>query len=172
MMRISVRGSAPCELAPVRAATRAAVRPFGLPADAAVTIAFVGDLEMRGLNRSHRGKDRTTDVLSFGHALPSGVKGAAAVGHLPRDLDGRLEVGDIVISAEQAARQAERRGHPLVREIAFLAAHGALHLLGHEDDTPAGYREMVGLGTAAIASAGLVPVGEANQNGLPPVRRR
>ena len=170
-MRISVRGSVPCELAPVRAATRAAVRPFGLPADAALTIAFVGDIVMRDLNRRHRGKDRTTDVLSFGQDLPAGVKGAAAVAHFPRDLDGRLEVGDIVISGTQAARQAARRGHPLVREVAFLAAHGALHLLGHEDETSAGYREMVGLGTAAIASAGLVPVGEANQNGLPRVRR-
>ena len=156
-MRISVRGSAPCELAPVRAAARAALRPFGLPADASLTIAFIADPEMRDLNRRHRRKDRTTDVLSFGHRLPAGVKGEAAVRRLPRDPDGGLDLGDVAISAAQAARQATRRGHPLVREVAFLAAHGALHLLGHEDETPAGYREMVRLGTAAIAAAGLLP---------------
>lgn len=171
-MRISVRGSAPCELAPVRAATRAAVRPFGLPADAALTIAFVGDPEMRDLNRRHRGKDRTTDVLSFGQDLPAGVKGAGAVAHFPRDLDGRLELGDIVISATQAARQAARRGHPLVYEVAFLAAHGALHLLGHEDETSAGYREMVRLGAAAIGAAGLLPGRSANQVARASVKRQ
>ena len=171
-MRISVRGSPPCELALVRAATRAAVRPFGLPAGAAVTIAFIGDAQMRQLNLRHRGKDRTTDVLSFGQELPAGAKGRAAVAHLLTDLDGRLEVGDIVISGEQAAKQAARRGHALVREVAFLAAHGALHLLGHEDETPAGFREMVSLGTAAIASAGLTPAAGANRTGPARVRRQ
>ncbi|MGH2377890.1 MAG: rRNA maturation RNase YbeY, partial [Candidatus Limnocylindria bacterium] len=68
-----------------------------------------------------------------------------------REPDGSLELGDIVISAAQAARQAKRRRHSREREIAFLAAHGALHLLGFEDDSLAGYREMVELGTAAVA---------------------
>ena len=171
-MRISVRGSAPCDLAPVRAATRAAVRPFGLPAGAALTIAFVDDARMRELNHRHRGKDRTTDVLSFGQDLPAGAKGRDAVAHLRADLDGRLEVGDIVISGGQAAKQAARRGHSLVREVAFLAAHGALHLLGHEDETPTGYREMVALGTVAIASAGLIPSVRAYQDRPAHVRRR
>jgi probable rRNA maturation factor len=107
---------------------------------------------MRELNRTYRTKDRTTDVLSFGQAVGR-AKGERAVRKLARDADGELDVGDIVISAAQAARQAKRRSHPLVREIAFLAAHGALHLLGFEDDTPAGYREMVRLGTAATMEA-------------------
>ena len=107
---------------------------------------------MRELNRTYRTKDRTTDVLSFGQAVGR-AKGERAVKRLTRDADGELEVGDIVISPAQAARQAKRRKHPLVREIAFLAAHGALHLLGFEDETPAGYREMVRLGTAATMEA-------------------
>jgi probable rRNA maturation factor len=126
------------------------VKPYGLPADARITVAFVDDVEMRALNLRYRTKDRTTDVLSFGQAIGRS-KGERAVRKLARDADGGLDVGDIVISAAQAARQARRRRHPLVREIAFLGAHGALHLLGFEDETPAGYREMVRLGTAAIA---------------------
>ena len=110
---------------------------------------------MRVLNQRYRKKDRTTDVLSFGQAVGR-AKGERAVRKLARDADGGLDVGDIVISAAQAARQAKRRRQPLAREIAFLAAHGALHLLGFEDETPAGYRERVRLGTAAIAD-GVAP---------------
>jgi probable rRNA maturation factor len=136
----------------VRRAIRAAVRPYGLPADARITVAFIDDDQMRALNARYRRKDRTTDVLSFGQPLRR-AKGEGAVKRLARDADGGLEVGDILISPAQAARQARRRKHPLLREIAFLAAHGALHLLGFEDETPAGYREMVRLGTAATEEA-------------------
>ena len=115
-------------------------------------MAFVSDEDMRGLNNRYRRKDRTTDVLSFGQAVGR-AKGEQAVKKLVRDADGELEVGDIVISPAQAARQAKRRKQPLLREIAFLAAHGALHLLGFEDETRAGYREMVRLGTAATGKA-------------------
>lgn len=142
----------PCAAAPLRAAIRAALRPYGLPTDTAITLAFVDDAEMRALNARHRGKDRTTDVLSFGQDT-GGAKGHAAVSRLRRDADGALDLGDILISAAQAERQAKRRKHEILREVAFLAAHGALHLLGFEDETPAGYREMVRLGTAATEVA-------------------
>lgn len=150
MVRIAVTGEAPCELAPVRGAIHATLRPYGLPAGARVGLAFVDDFLMKELNARHRHKAKTTDVLSFGQKLPRGAKGAAAARALRRDVDGELEVGDIVISGAQARRQARRRGHPLVREVAFLAAHGALHLLGFEDDTREGYAEMVRLGGRAI----------------------
>ena len=127
---------------------RSAVKAYGLPADARITVAFVDDDRMRGLNQRYRKQGRTTDVLSFGQAVGR-ARGERAVTKLTRDADGELDVGDVVISADQAARQAKRRKQPLVREVAFLAAHGALHLLGFEDETPAGYREMVRLGTAA-----------------------
>jgi len=115
-------------------------------------VAFVSDEQMRALNRRYRRKDRTTDVLSFGQAVDR-VSGKNAVKRLRRDEDGGLEVGDIVISAAQAGRQAKRRKHAIGREVAFLAAHGALHLLGFDDQTPAGYREMVRLGTTATEEA-------------------
>jgi probable rRNA maturation factor len=114
-----------------------------------VSLAFVDDATQRELNRRHRGIDRTTDVLSFGQHLAPGARGPTAVRHLARDPDGVLRLGDIVVSASQAARQARRRRRRLVDEVALLAAHGALHLVGYEDETSGGYREMVRLGTLA-----------------------
>jgi len=150
MVRILASGELPCDLAPVRRAIHAALRPYGVPAGARVGLAFVDDFVMKELNVRHRGVPRTTDVLSFGQALPRSARGAAAARALAREADGEIEVGDIVISGAQAARQARRRRQALVREVAFLAAHGALHLLGFEDDTREGYREMVRLGTDAL----------------------
>jgi probable rRNA maturation factor len=118
-----------------------------------VTLAFVDDALMRELNRRYRHHDKTTDVLSFGEAFPAGVHGAAAAERLAPDADGVTLLGDVVISAPQAARQARRRGWPLRSEIAFLAAHGVLHLLGFDDETQAGYREMLSLGRAAVSAA-------------------
>jgi len=84
-----------------------------------VSVAFVSDAAIRALNRAHRRKDASTDVLSF----PSGE---------PRFL------GDIVIAEGVARRQALRAGHGFGVEARVLALHGLLHLLGydheHKDD--------------------------------------
>lgn len=83
-----------------------------------VCVALVSDARMKALNRQFRGKDKVTDVLSF----PAG----AARGFL----------GDIVIAAGVAKKQARAAGHGLNIEIRILALHGLLHLLGydHEED--------------------------------------
>ena len=148
-MRIAIAGEAPCEVAPIRQAIRRAVRPYGLPRDAEVHLAFVSDEEMRALNKRFRRIDKTTDVLSFGEAIPARDRGATAIAHINgrrAENGGRFDLGEILISPQQAARQARRRKRPVIEEVAFLAAHGVLHLLGYEDETPAGYREMVRLG--------------------------
>jgi probable rRNA maturation factor len=148
-MRIAIAGEAPCEVAPIRQAIRRAVRPYGLPRDAEVHLAFVSDEEMRALNKRFRRIDKTTDVLSFGEAIPARDRGTAAIAHINgrrAENGGRFELGEILISPQQASRQARRRKRPVMEEVAFLAAHGVLHLLGYEDETPAGYREMVRLG--------------------------
>jgi len=129
---------------------RATLRPYGVTKDAELVLAFVDDPAMRELNRRYRRKDRTTDVLSFGQSLRRGAKGVTAAASLQREADGTLELGDVVISGAQAARQSKRRRWPLATEVAFLAAHGALHLLGFDDDTSAGYREMLRLGREAL----------------------
>ena len=91
----------------------------------ALTILLAGDRVMRGLNLRFRGKDATTDVLSF----PSGE------GQL---VDGTRPLGEIVISVAQAARQAEARGHSLSRELRLLLIHGYLHLLGYDHEVDDG----------------------------------
>jgi probable rRNA maturation factor len=151
-VRIAIAGEAPCELAPIRQVIRRATRPYGLPRDAEVHVAFVSDQEMRALNKRFRRIDRTTDVLSFGEAIPARDRGAGAIAHINgrrAENGGRFDLGEILISPDQASRQARRRKRPLGEEVAFLAAHGVLHLLGYEDETPAGYREMLRLGQDA-----------------------
>ena len=124
-----------------------------VPPGTEVTLAFVDDAAMRELNRTYRRIDKTTDVLSFGDALPAGVRGRAAAARLGAGPDGVIALGDIVISGALAARQARRRRWPLASEVAFLAAHGVLHLLGFDDQTRAGYREMLALGQQAVKAA-------------------
>ncbi|MFO8236846.1 MAG: rRNA maturation RNase YbeY [Prochlorococcaceae cyanobacterium] len=99
---------------------------------------LVSDPEIAGLNTHWRGLAGPTDVLAFA-ARDAGVDQApplplAAPEELP-DAE-PLELGDIVISLETAARQAGEHGHGLVRELQFLASHGLLHLLGwdHPDE--------------------------------------
>jgi len=75
------------------------VKPYALPADARITVSFVDDLEMRGLNKRFRHMDRTTDVLSFGQAIAP-AKGERAVKRLARDADGALKRRTIVIECE------------------------------------------------------------------------
>jgi probable rRNA maturation factor len=104
------------------------------PARAAgfVTIALVSDARMRALNRQYRKKDAPTDVLSF--VGPGGAPRADA--RVRRA--GRRELGDIVIAAGVAARQAREHGHPLTVELRILALHGLLHLLGYDHETDNG----------------------------------
>lgn len=96
-----------------------------------VDITIVDDEEIHTLNRDYRNVDRSTDVLSF--ALDE--VGADE----PKFMGGPEEhlLGDIVISAETAARQADEFGHGLEREIVYLAVHGLLHLLGYDHMTAA-----------------------------------
>jgi probable rRNA maturation factor len=148
-MRIAIAGEAPCELAPIRQAIRRVVRPYGLPRDAEVHVVFISDEDMRATNKRFRRIDTTTDVLSFGETIPARDRGAGAVAHINgrrAENGGRFDLGEVLISPEQAGKQARRRRKPVMEEVAFLAAHGVLHLLGYEDETPAGYREMLRLG--------------------------
>jgi probable rRNA maturation factor len=76
------------------------------------------DPEIHALNRQYRGKDKPTDVLSF---------------PLADELQPFL-LGDVIISVETAARQAQRRGHTLREELQTLLIHGILHLLGYDHE--------------------------------------
>jgi probable rRNA maturation factor len=89
------------------------------------TIAFVSDSRMKELNHSFRGKEGTTDVLSFPFE--------------PDEFDRNTEnLGDIAISAGQAQKQAAENGLSLETEIKQLILHGVLHLCGYDHETDDG----------------------------------
>ena len=92
--------------------------------DAEVSVTLTDDAHIHVLNRDYRSVDRPTDVLSF----------ALTESEEPAILDAPYGVvlGDLVISLERAAAQAEEYGHSVLRELSFLTVHGMLHLLGYD----------------------------------------
>ena len=93
---------------------------------AGVTVAFVSDRAMRELNRRWRGRRGTTDVLSFPSEQDEFEKAEG------------LSLGDVVVSVEQAARQAAEHGLDFEGEVAQLILHGLLHLCGYDHETDKG----------------------------------
>jgi probable rRNA maturation factor len=102
-----------------RAAARA-LAALGRPGGT-VEVAVVDDAEIRRLNARYRGIGRRTDVLAFPLETP--------------DTPGPL-VGQIVISADAARRQARRLGVSVDHELDLLVTHGTLHLVGYDDRDP------------------------------------
>ena len=92
--------------------------------DAEVSVTLTNDAHIHALNRDYRGVDRPTDVLSF--ALTESEEPEIF------DAPGGVVLGDLVISLERAAAQAETYGHSFLRELSFLTVHGMLHLLGYD----------------------------------------
>jgi len=103
-----------------------------------LSVLLVGDAAMRRLNRSYRGKDRATDVLSFPQG--GGV------------------LGDVVISLQTARRQAREGGWPLSRELRQLVAHGILHCLGHDHEDARGAQRMAAAERRLLGTDGMVGV--------------
>ena len=99
---------------------------LGERGDWEVSVAIVGEDEIRELNKKYRGIDKVTDVLSFGMGEDN-------------------ILGDIVICYERARVQAEEIGQTIERELAFLAVHSTLHLLGYDHEDKLGEEEMFGL---------------------------
>lgn len=93
---------------------------------AEVSVAIVGDRRMKELNRTYRGIDSTTDVLSFPLNDPVYTKGQGFVDAPDRI----LRLGDIVISYPQAVAEAAEENKLVDDVIVFLALHGLDHLLG------------------------------------------
>lgn len=93
-----------------------------------VSVSFVGDEEIRDLNRDYRGVDKSTDVLSF-----------------PMDdefiIDNRI-LGDVIINTRRVMEQAEELGHSEERELSYLTVHSILHLLGYDHMEDEDKREM------------------------------
>jgi probable rRNA maturation factor len=107
---------------------------------AELSLSLVGDGEIRDLNRSWRGKDAATDVLSFPLAEPP---------------SGPM-LGDVVISLDTAERVARADRRELADELDRYLAHGILHLLGHDHERPRAAREMAALEERLLSKDGLV----------------
>lgn len=133
----------------IRRVTQRALELAGaeLGPDVEVSISFVDDAEIETLNREHRGIDRPTDVLSFSQL--EGEELAA-----PPEGEPRL-LGDIVVSLERCQDQALEYGHSFERELAFLIAHGMLHLLGFDHQTPAEESAMMAATEEILGGLGL-----------------
>ena len=102
-----------------------------------LSLRLTDDSEIQILNSQYRYQNQPTDVLAF----------AALEVNLPQpeivNYDLQLNLGDIVISVETAFRQARQQEHPLKTELAWLAAHGFLHLLGWDHPDEESWRQMV-----------------------------
>ena len=108
---------------------------------------ITGDEEIHRLNLQYLDEDRPTDVLSF--PMNEQVDAAPVFVKVP---DGKLHLGDIVISYPTALKQAREHHHPVEREIAILLIHGILHLLGYDHDIPARKQKMNRRETAILAT--------------------
>ena len=124
---------------PIRRAVRVALSRHGRET-AAVNVLLTGDEEIRTLNKQFRSVDEATDVLSF----PAG------------DFH-RASLGDIAISVAYAERQAAARKVSLAQELAYLSIHGALHLVGFDDETETERAVMVEEMNVVAKESGLKP---------------
>lgn len=111
--------------------------------DSEAAVALSSDERVRTLNRTYRGKDKPTNVLSF-PAAESGLPPGA-----------RRHLGDIVLAAGTIAREAAAQGKPLRHHLQHLAVHGLLHLVGYEHESEQQAREMESLEVEILAQIGI-----------------
>jgi len=120
----------------IRDVVEASLDYEGCPYEAEVNVVLTGNEEIHQVNLEYRNVDRPTDVLSFPmleYDQPSDFD------HVEEDFadcfnpeSGELMLGDIMISVEKVEEQAEKYGHSITRELAFLVAHSMLHLCGYD----------------------------------------
>jgi probable rRNA maturation factor len=127
--------------APGAVTLRRWARAAGTPQEAELCIAVVGSAESRRLNRVFRGKDRSTNVLSF----PAG--GAAP--------DGTRQLGDVVICAPVVAREAREQRKSLRCHWAHMVVHGCLHLRGYDHVKAADAHRMEARELRVLAALGV-----------------
>lgn len=102
-----------------------------------LSVTFLTNELIQEINRDWRGKDATTDVISFAFD----EMGEEEMDFMLDEDEPRL-LGDLVISVERCREQAADYGHSFERELGFLAIHGFLHLLGYDHMTPEDEAEM------------------------------
>ncbi len=127
---------------------------------------FVGEEEIRRLNREQRQVDAVTDVLSF-PAL-SLVPGAPIrKKDFPFDVDeaGNLLLGSVVICTARAREQAEEYGHSYARELHYLLVHGVMHCLGYDHTEADEKAAMRAAEESVLCSIGITRERREEENG-------
>ncbi len=114
-----------------------------------LSLVITDDAEMRELNRRYRGIDAPTDVLSFSQQEEDNGHETDA---FPTLLAVARPLGDVIISGDRVREQAREYGHAKRRELAYLAVHGLLHVLGHDHETEVGQRGMRAAEEAALTA--------------------
>ena len=132
----------------IRRAAEVSLQYEGFEENCEISVSIVDNEEIRQINKQFRRIDRATDVLSF--PMLTFADGEVA----ERNEDGEIILGDIILSLERAAEQAQEYGHSLKREIAFLTAHSMLHLLGYDHMEPEEEAEMFGRQREILLKAG------------------
>ncbi len=103
-----------------------------VPVSGQVSVLLASDSAIKSLNGKFRGIHHTTDVISFpALEMPIQTSSGQRRVHPP-------VAGDLAISLDAAARQAQRFGHPVITELKILMLHGLLHLAGYDHETDAG----------------------------------
>ena len=136
----------------------------GVSEKTAVFITIVDDEEIREINREQRGKDMSTDVLSFPTVnYPAGQTAGSCAKLLRREYDPEMDaclLGDIVISMDHVRAQAEEYGHSMQRESGYLLTHGLFHLMGYDHMTDEDKPVMRAMEEKSLASIGLTREGD------------
>lgn len=121
----------------IRKAALTAIHHFGIKEeDVDIEINTVSAEQIKALNKSYRGIDKVTDVLSFAATQVSLPFDKTKYPGMQNPEDGAILLGEIFICTKKAAEQAEEYGHSAEREISFLTCHGVLHLLGFDHKNP------------------------------------
>lgn len=126
---------------------------------AGFAVRVVDNEAIRALNRETRNIDSVTDVLSFPTvAYPAGKTARDCPKRLAREYDpsmGGANLGDCVINFNRARQQAEEYGHSLRRELSYLTAHSAFHLMGYDHMNEEEKKAMRAMEEKALGSLGI-----------------
>ncbi|MGX8705582.1 MAG: cytidine deaminase [bacterium] len=130
--------------------------------NAAFAVRITDDAGIRALNRTMRNIDSATDVLSFPTVqFPQGRTARDCPKRLKREYDPYIRgvnLGDCVINLTRAIQQADEYGHPLTRELAYLTAHSAFHLMGYDHMNEEEKRTMREMEEKALNSLGITRI--------------
>lgn len=137
----------------------AAERTEGVTAPLGAFVRIVDDDEIQIINREQRGKDASTDVLSFPTVnYPASKTAGSCEKLLRREYDpelGACLIGDIIISMDHVRAQAKEYGHSERRETGYLLTHGLFHLMGYDHMTETDKPVMRAMEEKSLASIGL-----------------